>query len=48
VAAYVVTTYASETNKTASMWRAIPDETLDFKPHDKVNSIRTILVHQLL
>lgn len=45
---HVVTTYASETNKTASMWRAIPDDTLDFKPHDKVNSIRTILVHQLL
>ncbi len=23
---HVVTTYASETNKTASMWRAVPDE----------------------
>ncbi len=45
---HVVTTYASETNKTASMWRAIPDNQLEFKSHEKVNSIRTILVHQLL
>ena len=45
---HVVTTYASEANKTASMWRAIPDDVLDFKPHEKTNSIRTILVHQLL
>ena len=27
---HLVTTYASETNKTASMWREIPDELLDF------------------
>ena len=40
--------YASETNKTASMWRAIPDDLLDFKPHEKVNTIRAILVHQIL
>ena len=45
---HVVTTYASETNKTASMWRAVPDDLLDFKPHEKTNPIRTILVHQLL
>ena len=45
---HVVTTYASETNKTVSVWRAVPDNLLDFKPHEKVNSIRTILVHQLL
>src|SRR3982750_3956331 len=44
----LVTTYSSETNKTASIWRAIPDNLLDFKPHEKVNTIRTILVHQLL
>ena len=40
--------YVSEVNKTVSMWRAVPDELLDFKPHEKTNSIRTILVHQLL
>lgn len=46
--AHVVSTYASETNKTASMWKAIPDECIDFSPHEKTNSIRTILKHQLL
>src|SRR5881394_3093223 len=45
---HVVTTYASEANKTASVWRAVPDELLDFRPHEKTNPIRTILVHQLL
>lgn len=45
---HVVTTYVSETNKTASVWRAVPEALLDFKPHEKTNSIRTILVHQLL
>jgi uncharacterized damage-inducible protein DinB len=45
---HLVTTYASETNKTASIWRAIPDELLDFRPHEKTNPIRAILVHQIL
>jgi uncharacterized damage-inducible protein DinB len=45
---HTVTTYASEVNKTVGVWRAVPDEFLDFKPHEKVNTIRTILVHQLL
>src|SRR3954465_9737943 len=45
---HLLTTYASEANKTASVWRAVPDDRLDFKPHEKVNTIRTILVHQLL
>ena len=45
---HLVVTYVSETNKTASMWRAIPDDLLDFKPHEKVNTIRAILVHQIL
>ena len=27
---HVLTTYASETNKTVSMWRAIPDDLLDY------------------
>ena len=43
-----VTTYVSEVNKTVSMWRAVPDDLLDFRPHEKTNPIRTILVHQLL
>ena len=45
---HVVTTYASEANKTVSMWRAVPDDLLDFKPHEKMNPIRAILAHQLL
>jgi len=45
---HVVTTYVSEANKTVSVWRAVPDDLLDFKPHEKTNSIKTILVHQLL
>ena len=45
---HIVTTYASETNKTVSMWKAVPENCLDFKPHEKVNTIRTILVHQIL
>jgi hypothetical protein len=45
---HVVTTYAGEANKTAGVWRAVRDALLDFKPHEKANPIRTILVHQLL
>jgi uncharacterized damage-inducible protein DinB len=45
---HLLVTYASETNKTVSVWRAVPDELLDFKPHEKTNSIRTIMVHQIL
>jgi uncharacterized damage-inducible protein DinB len=45
---HVLQTYASETNKTVSVWRAVPDDLLDFKPHERTNPIRTILVHQLL
>jgi hypothetical protein len=45
---HLVTTYASETNKTASLWRAVPDDLLDYQRHEKVNTIRAILVHQIL
>jgi uncharacterized damage-inducible protein DinB len=45
---HVVTTYASETNKTVGVWQAVPDDHLDFRPHEMTNTIRTILVHQLL
>jgi uncharacterized damage-inducible protein DinB len=45
---HVVTTYASETNKTASLWRAVPDELLEYTPHEKSNTVRAILVHQIL
>jgi uncharacterized damage-inducible protein DinB len=45
---HIVQTYASETNKTAGVWQAVPENLLDWRPHEKTNSIRTILVHQLL
>jgi len=45
---HVLQTYASETNKTVSVWRAVPDGLLDFKPHEKTNPIRGIMAHQLL
>lgn len=41
-------TYVSETNKTASIWKAVTDDLLDFSPHKETNSIRTIFEHQLL
>jgi uncharacterized damage-inducible protein DinB len=45
---HLLATYTSEANKTASVWRAVPDDKIDFKPHEKTNTIRTIFVHQLL
>ncbi len=45
---HLIATYASETNKTASLWRAIPDDLLDYRPHEKTNPIRAILIHQIL
>lgn len=45
---HAMTTYVSEANKTASVWRAVSNEFLDYFPHEKTNSIRTIFVHQLL
>jgi uncharacterized damage-inducible protein DinB len=45
---HAIMTYVSEVNKTVSVWRAVPEHLLDFKPHAKTNTIRTILIHQLL
>jgi uncharacterized damage-inducible protein DinB len=45
---HLIQTYASEANKTVSMWLAVPDDLLGFKPHAKANSLGTILAHQLL
>jgi uncharacterized damage-inducible protein DinB len=45
---HLATTYASETNKTASVWREVPDDLLDYRPHEKMNTIRAILEHQIL
>jgi uncharacterized damage-inducible protein DinB len=45
---HLVTTYVSECNKTASVWKAVPEDCLDFRPHERANTIRTIFQHQLL
>ena len=45
---HLVVTYASETNKTAGLWRAVPDDLLDYRPHERTNTIREILIHQIL
>ena len=43
---HVLATYASEANKTASVWRAVPDGLLDFKPDRK--STRLNSSHEML
>jgi uncharacterized damage-inducible protein DinB len=44
---HLLSTYASETNKTASLWRSVPDDLLGYKPHEKAHTIRSILIHQI-
>src|SRR3954467_6778916 len=40
--------YASEVNKTASVWHAFDAATLDFKPHPKSTTVSDIFKHELL
>jgi uncharacterized damage-inducible protein DinB len=40
--------YASEINKTASVWRAFDDGVLDYRPHAKSTSVGDIFKHELL
>lgn len=45
---HAVETYASETNKVATVWSAFGDLDLGWKPHPKSSSVGDILKHQLL
>jgi uncharacterized damage-inducible protein DinB len=45
---HVVDTYASETNKLASLWSEVGDHQLEFRPHPRSSSIRQIMAHQIL
>jgi uncharacterized damage-inducible protein DinB len=45
---HVVDTYASETNKTASVWRMFTAGDLDWRPHPRSSSVAEIMKHQLL
>ena len=43
-----IDTYASETNKVASVWRGFSDSDLDWQPHPRSSAVGDILKHQLL
>ncbi len=45
---HVLDTYASETNKVASVWSAFEDADLAFRPRARSSSVGDILKHQLL
>jgi uncharacterized damage-inducible protein DinB len=45
---HVVDVYASEINKTASVWRAFDAGTLGFRPHPKSAPVAEIFKHELL
>ncbi len=45
---HVLDTYASETNKTASVWRAFTDADLAWRLHTRSSTAGEIMTHQLL
>jgi uncharacterized damage-inducible protein DinB len=45
---HLVDTYASETNKTASVWRAFTGSELVWRPHPRSSTVEEIMKHQLL
>ena len=45
---HLIDTYASETNKVVSVWRAFGDDDLTFRPHPRSTNVGDILKHQLL
>ena len=45
---HVLDVYASEINKTASVWRAFDADTLGFRPHPKSAPVGDIFKHELL
>src|SRR5262249_46878958 len=45
---HLVDTYGSETNKTASIWRAFDDGYMEWRPHAKSSTGEEFLRHQLL
>lgn len=45
---HVLDTYASESDKTISVWRSFAPEDLTFRPHPKSSTVEDILKHQLL
>jgi uncharacterized damage-inducible protein DinB len=45
---HLVDIYASEINKTASVWRTFDEATLGFRPHPKSTTVADIFKHELL
>jgi len=45
---HLLDTYASEINKTTSVWQAFDAATLGFKPHPKSTTVADIFKHELL
>lgn len=45
---HALATYASETNKVASVWSEFGDDDLEYRPHARASSVVEILRHQLL
>jgi uncharacterized damage-inducible protein DinB len=47
-AQHMLDTYASETNKVASVWHAFTDDDLRYRPHPRAMCVADVLKHQLL
>jgi len=45
---HILDTYASETNKVASVWGEFADMDLPFRPHVRSSTVLEIMTHQLL
>ncbi len=45
---HALDTYASETNKTVSVWRAFADADLEWRPKERSSTVGEVLRHQLL
>jgi uncharacterized damage-inducible protein DinB len=45
---HLLDVYASEINKTASVWRALDDGVLDYRPHPRSTSVSDMFKHELL
>jgi len=45
---HMLDTYASETNKVASVWREFSADELSFRPHPRSGTVQDIFKHQLL
>lgn len=45
---HAMDTYASETNKVASVWREFRDDDLGYRPHSRASTVGEIFKHQLL